>query len=66
MEDTRLAERLARARAGRGAFLRFKDAVADADGDLLVHFHGFSEERRRGRAREWLAGQGYPPVARIS
>lgn len=64
VEDTRLAERLAWALDGRGAFRRFKDALADADGDLLARFHVFSEERRRGRARAWLAGQGYRPVAR--
>lgn len=66
LRDERLAEPLARALSGRGAFRRFKDTLADAGDDLLARFHVFSEERRRGRARAWLAEHGYRPVARIS
>jgi hypothetical protein len=66
VDDERLAERLERALGGHGAFRRFKDVLADAGGDLLARFHAFSEARRRGRARAWLAEYGYRPVARVS
>ena len=48
---------------GRGAFPRFKDALARWPGEL-ERGHGLSEERQRGRARSWLAASGYrvPPV----
>jgi hypothetical protein len=54
--DGVLAERLGRALQGRGAFRRFKDVLADHD--RLHEFHVFSEDRRRGRARAWLADAG--------
>jgi hypothetical protein len=60
-EDDRLADRLARATRGRGAFRRFKDVLADSP-DLLDRWYGFSDERHRGRARAWLAGEGYAPT----
>jgi Uncharacterised protein family (UPF0158) len=61
--DQRLRERLDRALDGRGAFRRFKDVVFAWPGDRedwLV----FAEDRRRGRAREWLADAGYRPAVR--
>ena len=61
LNDDRLADRLARAIRGRGAFRRFKDALAESP-DLLDRWYGFSDERHRGRARAWLAGEGYAPT----
>jgi hypothetical protein len=58
LEDDRLADRLARAIRGRGAFRRFKDVLAESS-DLLDRWYGFSDDRHRGRARAWLAGEGY-------
>lgn len=59
--EGRVAARLARAIQGRGAFRRFKDVLADSD-DLLARWYGFSDDRHRGRARAWLADQGYTPI----
>ena len=61
LEDDRLADRLARVIRGRGAFRRFKDVLADSP-DLLDRWYGFSDDRYRGRARAWLAGEGYAPT----
>ncbi len=59
--DERLATRLDRALGGRGAFRRFKDELADAP-DELARFHRFTDDRRRGRARQWLAESGLRPA----
>lgn len=56
-----LADRLDTAIQGRGAFRRFHDALERSD-ERLTQWHGFSDERLRGRAREWLAGEGYAAV----
>ena len=61
LDDDRVADRLARAIQGRGAFRRFKDVLADSP-DLLDRWYGFSDDRHRGRARAWLAGEGYVPT----
>lgn len=61
VEDPHLADRLGRAIQGRGAFRRFKDVLADSP-DLLERWYGFSDERHRGRARAWLAAEGYAPA----
>ena len=63
VEDEILADRLARSIQGRGAFRRFKDVLADRP-DALDRWHGFTEDRRRGRARAWLAAEGYTPAPR--
>ncbi len=60
--DERLATRLDRALGGRGAFRRFKDELADVP-DELARFHRFTDDRRRGRARQWLAESGLRPTA---
>lgn len=60
VEDPHLADRLARSIRGRGAFRRFKDVLADWP-DLLGRWYGFSNERHYGRARAWLAAEGYAP-----
>lgn len=43
---------------GRGPFRRFKDTLAGWP-DEEDRWYGWSEERRLGRAREWLANAGY-------
>lgn len=60
VQDETPADRLARSIQGRGAFRRFKDVLADQPG-LLERWQGFSEDRQRGRARAWLAVEGYAP-----
>jgi hypothetical protein len=59
--DTNTAERLWIAIDGTGAFGRFR-RVLDRDEELLTRWHGFSEERRLGRARAWLARAGYRTI----
>lgn len=60
LPDEGLADRLARSLGGRGAFRRFKDALADSP-ELLELWYAFEDERQRGRARAWLAFEGYAP-----
>ncbi|MDQ7991553.1 MAG: UPF0158 family protein [Propionicimonas sp.] len=60
LKDARLADRLERVIQGRGAFRRFKNDVAGSP-DLLGRWYGFSDDRQRGRARAWLAGEGFAP-----
>jgi hypothetical protein len=55
------AELLGVAIEGRGAFRRFKD-VLHRWPDLVDRWYGFSDDRRIGRAREWLADAGYRPA----
>ncbi|WP_432197839.1 UPF0158 family protein [Streptomyces sp. bgisy027] len=62
MEDAALADRLRIAIDGRGAFRRFKDVLA-GDVRSWSRYHRFRDERQRGRARAWLAEEGYcPPI----
>ncbi|MFC9839316.1 UPF0158 family protein [Rhodococcus sp. NPDC127530] len=61
--DPDLADRLTIAITGRGAFRRFKDVLAPTP-DEFHRYRLFSEERSRGRARQWLADQGYRPSPR--
>jgi Uncharacterised protein family (UPF0158) len=61
--DHRLRNRLDSALEGRGAFRRFKDALFDWPADREDWFV-YSEDRRRGRARGWLAGASYRPAVR--
>ena len=56
-----LAERLARALEGRGAFRRFRDELTRWP-DLQDRWYVYSAERRRGRARAWLAAEGFTPA----
>jgi hypothetical protein len=56
--DPAVADRLDIAISGRGAFRRFKDVLSRWP-DELHRYWLFSEERRRGRARGWLADEGY-------
>jgi hypothetical protein len=58
-----LVAHLERAVDGRGAFRRFKNVLIDWPEDRDDWFE-FSDERRRGRARAWLAQEGYQPALR--
>ena len=58
--DPTEADRLGIAAEGRGAFRRFR-GVLDRWPDELTRWSGFSEDRRLGRARAWLADAGYRP-----
>lgn len=61
LDDPRLADRLSRAISGSGAFRRFKAVLSDRP-DLFTRWHAFSGDRQRGRARSWLAVEGYTPI----
>ena len=61
LDDPQFADRLARAISGRGAFRRFKDRLFDRP-DLMTRWYAFSNDRQRGRARSWLATEGYVPT----
>ncbi|RYB96470.1 hypothetical protein EUA06_02555 [Nocardioides glacieisoli] len=57
-----LADRLARTLKGRGSFRRFRDELSRWPG-LQDRWYVYSAERRRGRARAWLAAEGFAPAA---
>ncbi len=61
IEDAGLGSRLERALAGRGVFRRFRDVLAESPRHLQ-DWYGFRDERQRGRARGWLASEGYSPI----
>ena len=44
---------------GRGAFRRFADTLRRESEDELSRWFAFTGERKRGRARAWLADLGY-------
>jgi len=60
LDEPTLSDRLTRAISGRGAFRRFKDVLFDRP-DLITQWYAFSADRQRGRARRWLAAEGYTP-----
>jgi hypothetical protein len=62
LDDPGIADRLSIAITGRGAFRRFEDTLSRWP-DLMTRWHAFSAERQRGRARRWLADQGYTSAA---
>lgn len=61
LDDPEFAHQLAIAISGRGAFRRFKDVLFDRP-DLMSRWYAFSNDRQRGRARSWLATEGYTPT----
>lgn len=63
LDDQEFADRMVRAISGRGAFRRFKDRLTERP-ELIARWHAFSDDRQRGRARSWLAAEGYTPVRR--
>ena len=60
-KDSAIADRLEIAISGKGAFRRFKDVLARWP-DELQRYYVLSDERKRGRARAWLAAEGYRPA----
>ncbi len=60
-DDPAIVDRLEIAINGKGAFRRFKDVLSRWPEELQRYFQ-FSAERKRGRARAWLAEAGYRPV----
>ncbi|WP_281362994.1 UPF0158 family protein [Gordonia asplenii] len=58
LTDADLAAQLDRAITGRGAFRRFKDVLFDRPDERFAYYL-LTNERKRGRAREWLAFVGY-------
>ena len=65
VQDPARADLLAVAIRGRGAFRRFKDTVSRWP-DEEDSWYRFSDEHRRGRARQWLAEPGYRTVPRAA
>jgi Uncharacterised protein family (UPF0158) len=61
VDDPDVADRLSIAISGRGAFRRFKDTLSRWP-DLSERWYALSEERQRGRARAWLADEGYEAI----
>ncbi|MEV5571811.1 UPF0158 family protein [Spirillospora sp. NPDC052269] len=59
--DAGLQARLLRALEARGSFRRFRDVLHDFP-EQLTHWSLFSGERELGRARLWLAREGYRAV----
>ncbi|GGJ59055.1 UPF0158 family protein [Streptomyces brasiliensis] len=60
LDDQDLARFLGITIQGPGAFRRFKDMLATSPTQLQRYWM-FSAERQYGRARAWLADQGYRP-----
>jgi len=58
VDDPARADRLGIAIDGRGAFRRFREVISRWP-DEQERWNRFSDERRRGRAREWLSLAGY-------
>ncbi|MCA0331938.1 MAG: UPF0158 family protein [Actinobacteria bacterium] len=61
MTDTGARDDLAAALEGKREFRRFQAAL-DRHETHRVHWRVFSTERRTGRARAWLADQGYDAI----
>ncbi|MGD9990599.1 MAG: hypothetical protein AB7O74_15005 [Candidatus Nanopelagicales bacterium] len=59
--DPHVRELLQLAIEGRGAFNRFKSAL-DRHPSYWCDWHVWSGERAVGRARSWLASEGYDPL----
>ena len=59
--DAGLGSRLERALTGRGVFRRFRDVLAESPRNLQ-DWYAFRDERQRGRARSWLASEGYSSI----
>jgi len=64
IDDPEVADRLSIAITGRGAFRRFKDVLSRWP-DLMERWYGFADDRQRGRARAWLAVEGYAAVPQV-
>ena len=64
VEDPALVERLQTAITGKGAFRRFKDVLSCWPHELQ-RYYLLSNERQRGRARAWLAAEGFRPAGAV-
>ena len=64
MEDPAIADRLQIAITGKGAFRRFKDVLSGWPQELQRYYQ-LSNERQRGRARAWLAAEGFRPAGAV-
>ena len=62
VSETDPAALLGRALEGKGAFRRFRNHLVRYP-DLEQRWYVFADERRRGRARAWLAEHGYRPTS---
>jgi hypothetical protein len=60
VEDPAIVDRLQIAITGKGAFRRFKDVLSRWPQELQ-RYYLLSNERQRGRARAWLAAEGFRP-----
>jgi hypothetical protein len=58
LDKPEIADRLQIAVNGKGAFRRFKDVLSRWP-EEFERYYLLSNERQRGRAREWLAAEGY-------
>ena len=63
VDDPGIADRLRIAIDGQGAFRRFRDVLQRWE-SVEDNWYRFSDERRRARARAWLASTGYRPTQR--
>lgn len=61
LDEPAIVDRLEIAMNGKGAFRRFKDVLSRWPEELQRYVE-FSAERKRGRARAWLAAAGYRPA----
>lgn len=61
VEDPAIADRLEIAIRGKGAFRRFKDVLSIWPEEFQRYFT-LRDERQRGRARAWLAAEGFRPA----
>jgi hypothetical protein len=61
VEDPAIADRLQIAITSKGAFRRFKDVLSRWPQELQ-RYYLLSNERQRGRARAWLAAEGFRPA----
>ncbi|MFZ0832367.1 MAG: UPF0158 family protein [Mycobacterium sp.] len=61
VDDPDVADRLQIAINGKGAFRRFKDVLSRWPLEFQ-RYNQLSSERQRGRARAWLASEGFRPV----
>ncbi len=61
VEDPAIADRLQIAITSKGAFRRFKDVLSRWPQELQ-RYYLLSNERHRGRARAWLAAEGFRPA----
>jgi hypothetical protein len=61
LDRPEIADRLQIAISGKGAFRRFKDVLSRWP-EEFERYCLLSNERQRGRARAWLAAEGYRPA----